>query len=141
MTEKEIDKLKTDLQREIEDEFTKKYFLLRRTALWAFLGGIFAFAVAVGVVSHQTALKAVTDPAVEAAKRSIIDNAKTATHAVVMIKQNLETSRGIEERIKALEIGIPPAQRAKIIAEVRAADEEAARKKAESEPRVRESHR
>src|SRR6266404_2340714 len=110
MTPDEITTLKDGIVKSVAE----KYFLIPRNAWWAFLGGALAFAVAVGVVSYQSALRAVSDPVVEAAKQSIKTDSRKAAEAVIIINKNLEASRNIEDRIKVLEIGIPPAQRAKI---------------------------
>ena len=59
----EIEKVKESLE--------KEYFLLKRGTWWAFLGGMFAFLMAVGVVSYQSALKAASDKAAQDAVERI----------------------------------------------------------------------
>jgi hypothetical protein len=95
--------LESQVIESIELNLSKKYFLIPRSAWWAFLGGALAFAVGVGVVSYQSALKGVADPSVRRALDSIFANEKAATAAVAKINQELKESSLIDSRLSKLE--------------------------------------
>lgn len=90
MNEEERLKLKSETKKEIKDEFAEKYFLIPRNAWWAFLGGVLAFAIAVGAVSYKSALAAISEPAVSAARKNIFEAEKTTTSAAGTINSFAE---------------------------------------------------
>lgn len=109
-------KLKSQITEDLEKHLPQKYLLITRSSWWAFLGGMAAFCVAVGFVSYQSALKAVSDPAVQAAIETIKKNESESAKSLAAINGNWEASKSSEQRLQALESFVVKEEHAKALA-------------------------
>jgi len=103
MTTEQLRTLTGEIIASVKHDLSEKYFLIPRNAWWAFLGGALAFAVGVGFVSYQSALKAVADPNVHKAIQTIYASEKIANASVAKINEQLNKSSSIDSRLSQLE--------------------------------------